>query len=323
MAIAAKFLRTSTQYADKLSMRRERAISPVHTKYNHTSTIDLSAERRRREIIRRLDTIPPLPAAAHEVLSIVAGDPKDTGRLEQTIRHDPALSSQILRVANCAAYYPQTPIDTIHRAVVFLGFSEVRNIALSLSISSVFKGRPRLTGFRTQDFWTHSIATAMISRILAIELDKEEPEIYFTAGLLHDLGRIAMYTCFPDEWGSIVAYAQENGCPLLVAERKFGLQHNLIGAWLAKNWELPSIYQKTIATHHLRLSHPKIGEQGLLIQLADQICHHVGMGLMSPPAVNRRALANAVGLGQDTLEILEEQLDQIEELASSIIDILH
>ncbi|NPA94432.1 MAG: HDOD domain-containing protein, partial [Thermodesulfobacteria bacterium] len=86
----------------------------------NVAVIDLHTQRRKKEIIAKIKRIPPLPAAAQEVLSIVAENPRDIRRLEQVIMHDPSLSSQLLKVANCAAYYPASRINTVHRAIVFL-----------------------------------------------------------------------------------------------------------------------------------------------------------------------------------------------------------
>ncbi len=284
----------------------------------NVAIIDLDTQRRKKEIISKIKRIPPLPAAAQEVLSIVAQNPQDIRRLEQVIMHDPSLSSQLLKVANCAAYYPASRITTIHRAIVFLGFSEVRSLALSLSVSSVFKGKKSRTGFERQKFWEHSIASAMISRILAGELELEETDVYFTCGLLHDLGRAVMDTCFPREWKEILDYAQENECSLIAAERKFGFPHNIIGAWLVKNWDLPPIYYRVIASHHLPPGHPHFNMDGAIVQLADYLGHELGLGLYSRPSCNVVALSNYLGLGQERMELLKEHIEKLAEIAEAI-----
>ncbi len=282
------------------------------------AVIDLDTQRRKKEIISKIKRIPPLPAAAQEVLTIVAENPRDIRRLEQVIMHDPSLSSQLLKVANCAAYYPASRITTVHRAIVFLGFSEVRSLALSLSISSVFRGTKSKSGFDRQKFWEHSIAAAMISRVLAGELEIDETDVYFTCGLLHDLGRAVMDTCFPTEWRQILEYSEEQECSLIVAERKYGFPHNVIGAWLVKNWDLPPIYSRVIASHHLQPGHPHFNTDGAIIQLADHLSHGLGIGLGAPPGCNKVVLANYLGLGQEKIELLEEHIKKIGEIAEAI-----
>ncbi len=286
-------------------------------------TVDLSRKRRYQEVISRLDSIPPLATAAQAVLSALAQDPKDILELEHTIRYDPSLTSQLLKVANCAAYAPRTPIDTVHRAIVYLGFSEVCNISLGLSVLGMFRNSTKNLGFSLRDFWTHSIATAMIARILAEELEEEEPEIYFTAGLLHDLGRLALNYCFPMEWQDIVALAGEGNLPLIKAERlRLGLSHSLVGAWLAKTWKLPKVYVKAIATHHLPMGHKKACTVGALIQLADYLSHTAGMGLMSPPGIKKTAILAYLGLSPEMVESMERQLHEMEEVAETIAEML-
>ncbi len=280
--------------------------------------IDLDAQRRKKKIISKIEEIPPLPAAANEVLTIVAENPKDIRRLEQVIVHDPSLSLQVLKVANCAAYYPVTRITTVKRAIVFLGFSEVRSIALSLSVSSLFKGKRSKTGFDRQSFWEHSIGVAMISRVIAGELELKEIDMYFTCGLLHDIGRMVMDTCFQKEWKQILKLAVESEMPLIKAERKYGYPHNVIGAWLLKNWGLPKVYQRVVATHHLSPKNPHFSLEGGIIGLADKLCHDIGMGLYKSRAVDVSSIAKAIGLGKERLELLEDHIQKISEIAEAI-----
>ncbi len=286
--------------------------SPVLVKFD--------VQRKRREIIKKIEALPPLPASAQQVLTIVASDPKDISRLEETINHDMNLTSQLLKVANSAAYYPEAKINTVQRAIVYLGFSQVRNIALSLSMSSFLKLNRRNRKFDLEKFWIHSIATAMIARILAFELDIEEPEIYFTAGLLHDIGRAAMNACFKVELNEIIERASTEEISLLAAERLFDLPHNMIGAWLVKNWGLPAIYVRAVATHHLSLRNRNANPTGVLVGLADQISHKLGMGFMHAPRASRYKMANYLGMAPDHLHEIEEQLGQIEEIACAIAD---
>jgi putative nucleotidyltransferase with HDIG domain len=285
-------------------------------------SVNIDVQRRRKHIIQRLEALPPLPAAAQEVLTVVAGDPANISRLEQIIMHDPGLSAMLLKVANSPAYYPQTPVTTVHRAIVLLGFSEVKNIALSLSISGMFKNRKSSTGFDRQGFWNHSIATAMIARIIAMEAGEEEQDLFFTAGLLHDIGRVALELCFEEEFRGIIARAEETGSCLLKAEREAQLPHNLIGYWLARGWELPEIFSEIILTHHLPVRHKKMTRQGALVQLADQIAHHMDIGVFPSPPAKRATLANYIGLGAVQLALLEEQLEQIGMLTETITDSL-
>ena len=300
--------------ADTFNIDMKNAHS-LNTTSSPVRAIDINAEKRKREIIAKLDAIPPLPAAAQEVLSIISGEPSHIKRLEQVILHDPALTSQLLKVANSAAYSPASRIDTVQRAIVFLGFSEVRSIALSLCIGNLFKKRSGRTSINRQRFWEHSISTAMISRLLALEVGIEETDLHFTCGLLHDLGHLVLELCFPEEWDRIIKFVWEHDCSLLAAERHFGYPHNLIGMWLARTWELPEVYARTIAGHHLPVGHPKQSFEGHLVQLADYLSHELELGLFAPPRCNKDTVANYLGLGQERLEVLEEHLIHISELA--------
>ncbi len=273
---------------------------------------------RRKEIVARLSVLPPLPAVAHEVLSILSEDPKSIVRLEQTIRHDPILTAQLLRLANSPAFCPHTYIDTVHRAIVYLGFQEVRNLCLGLAIFSMFKSCQGSEKFDEHSFWTHSMATAILSRLLAAEAGEKEPEVFFTAGLLHDLGKLALNTCFPSQLTAIIALAKDSEWPLIKAERYFGLPHTIIGGWLARSWQLPPAYVKAITSHHLSPKHPKWSRIGGLVQLADYMCHKTGMGFMIAPKVNLEVLCFKLSIGQDIVQDLLEQMSLMEDVAQTV-----
>ncbi len=282
------------------------------SKMKKNPIVNLEAQRRKRNIVSKIERIPPLPATAYEVFNIVAGDPDDIKQLEQIIMHDPSLSLQLLKVANSAAYCPITKITTIHRAIIYLGFSEVKNIVLSLSITSIFKDEKKAnSNFDSQAFWEHSIGVAMISRIIAGEVGLENLDMYFTCGLLHDIGRLVIDICFPDIWQQILFNAQKQKISLLEAEKALGYPHNVIGAWLIKNWRLPDIYLRTIVSHHLPLRHPHFNFDAAIIKLADCLCHDIGLGVMEPPFCNKYKVANYIGLSKDRLMLLEEHLNKI------------
>lgn len=306
---------TEEKYMRQVSGSLASASMAIHAH----ETVDLLRQRRTKEILSRLETLPPLPAAAQEVLSIVSDDPKDISRLETTISHDPALTAKLLRVANCAAFAPRTPIDTVERAIVYLGFQEVKHIALGLCVFETLNPGKKIAGINGDAFYTHAIATAFVARMLAEELDYEECEPFFTCGLLHDLGRLALAKCFRSEWKEMTRAAREEEIPLFVAENRLAYPHTLIGMWLARAWKLPEIIVTAIASHHLPVGHPKTNETGALIQLADAICHGLGMGILAPPTIRRTQLVDYIGLSRGYIKDLEKQLGEIQGLARGLI----
>jgi len=311
------FLIPAVRYADRKGVsngNRPRTHPPSRT--GTADVVQLAPQRERREILRRLDALPPLPAVAQEVLSIVSGDPRDLSRLEQAIRYDPALTSQLLKIANSAAYAPATVIDTVHRAIIYLGFREIRSIAFGLSVLGIF--RPSGESSTIEALWIHSVATAITAKLLAVEMGEEEAEVFFTAGLLHDLGHLTIAACFQEDWSSAVKLAREEGLPLMLAEQRMGLSHTLVGAWLARTWGLPDVYVETIAGHHLPPRHPRVTRNGLLVQLADLLCHGNGAGFLGPPLAEKTCLILALGLENDPVEYLEHHLREIEGVAQTL-----
>jgi putative nucleotidyltransferase with HDIG domain len=288
-----------------------------------TVPYDLKLRLKYKEVIKRLNQLPPFPAAAQQVLSIVSGDSDDIVQLETAIRHDPALAAQVLKVANSAAFVTRFAVDTVHKAIVYLGFTEIKNIAVGLSVFGLF--RPENAELETdrRALLTHSIAVATIARLLALELGDENKETIYTSGLLHDIGRVALMVCFSRQWAELAALARQEKCSLFAMEKRFELSHCVIGAWLANSWRLPPVFVQGIATHHFPVRHPKANRIGSIVQLADILAHEAGMGFLEPPLVNVSALAHYLGAPLESIIKLQEQLAQLQGVADEVADLLN
>jgi len=158
-------------------------------------------------------------------------------------------SSKILKIANSPFYGTMTEISNVGRAVVTLGFDEVRSIVIGLSLTGIFSEDLGFDEFDATDLYLHSIGVATAAKMIAEEVDGLEPEDLFTAGMLHDLGRILFCIYFPTELKDILASVTETGMPLTEAEQRYGLTHSDIGAYLAIRWKLSDFLINVIRFH--------------------------------------------------------------------------
>jgi len=225
--------------------------------------------------------IPPMPHTLHKVLQEMDRIAITAKNLEAIIKEDPALTARILKIANSPAYGVSGNIATVSHAIVILGFEEVKNLVIGLSLTQTFGMDMDFGEFSVKDLWMHSIGVANISMEIAKLVNGLDPEEFFIMGLLHDLGRILLCISFKKELGEILDLQESKKIPLNVAEDIYGLSHTEAGAYMVKKWRLSDKIVNAVRYHH----HPKSAgnEERIcaVIYLADQVCHKLGLGWAS------------------------------------------
>lgn len=208
-------------------------------------------------ILSHLDRLPTLPAVALRLLEIVTLDDGSVAEIVRHLRADQSLTATVLSAVNCAAAGVRQPVATLERAVPLLGLTAVRNIVLATSVFGCFAPRDPTKergAFDLLEFWKHALAVGCAARRFSQARPdlKLDPEGAFVAGLLHDLGKVALGALFPKAYERIAAQANESRGDIADSERAvLGADHTVAGRRLAERWRLPRELQETIWLHHL------------------------------------------------------------------------
>ena len=200
------------------------------------------------DCIREISTLPTVVLKVNQMLQ----DFRTTAeQLCRVIETDPALVINILRLVNSSFYGFKSTISNIGNAIIILGFNTIQHAVVSLSVIKTLTPKTILNQLDIQDFWRHSLAVATISRHLADHVDKNMSSDCFTAGLLHDIGKLILASYFPDHFETITQMRLESDISFINAEKKTGaLNHAVIGAYLAEEWLLPKPLVDAIWHHH-------------------------------------------------------------------------
>lgn len=214
-----------------------------------TATVDrLDA----RELLKSAMRLPPLPAIAMQVVK-VSNDPRTAAEdISRLLALDQSLSARILRMVNSSYYASRSEVSSIRQAVVILGFETVRTLTFSTAIMDRFSsddgaGAPRA------EFWKHALGVAMTARVIARhqKRGREQEELAYMAGLLHDIGKVILDEYFHDTFAEILRRIRERGESFREAERAVNsIGHDEIGAFLALQWGLPRAIANAIRHHH-------------------------------------------------------------------------
>jgi len=193
------------------------------------------------------EDVPPFPAVALKALNLMAGT--DTSLLElcNLIRTDPAFSTEVLRIANSPLVTFPKSITNILQASMVLGFRRLRSVVITVGLRSYLSSpfTPLLHAC-----WRHSLACAMIAERIA-SITSHDKDFAYTAGILHDIGRIAMAVTSPEIYSQVAIHGADQPRAMLDTERAlYGMDHCQAGCVLVKTWQLPAEFFEIIDDHH-------------------------------------------------------------------------
>lgn len=266
------------------------------------------------DVVARLDDLPSLPAVVMELLSAIDQEDVDISVLAKRVSHDQALTAKTLRLANSSLYGLQVKVTTIAQAITFLGFQTTRNLITAAAVTGCFPD-PAASGFDHKAFWRHSIATAACAKVLARRL-RFNQDYGFTAGLLHDIGRLVLVTAFPQQYAQAMAYRREHDTYVKDAELAvLGVDHVAAGVALAERWEFSQMIRMAIAHHHDAAG---AGLLATIVHVADAIAHALDVAREPDdlvPVVSSAAWA-ALGLNEEAyLHVFRETELHFDEIA--------
>lgn len=232
------------------------------------------------EILARVESVPSLPTTGVRAIGMIQDPEVGIAEVMRVIEYDPGLTTNVLRLANSAYFAGSRPIVSLRDAGVRLGLNRVFQLVMTLAVSRWASQPVRGYGMSSGDFLKHSIAVAIGAEQLAAALGRGTPPHVFTAGLLHDLGKIVLGTFIEVDATPIMKLAFEEQISFEVAEQRvLGIDHAEVGGVLLENWDLPAEIAQGVRMHHRPLDLEGDAFVVDLIHVADNLCLESGIGI--------------------------------------------
>jgi len=197
--------------------------------------------------------MPSLPTSVKKVLEICNNPQTSPTDLNHVISLDPVLVGRVLKLINSAYYGMGQPVTSLARAIIMLGINTVKNLALSTAVVGQLNPEKKSAGLDMEGFWRHSLCVGVSAKFLAKKrgIDSKMTEEYFTAGLLHDIGKIPLNAVLSEQYMVTVSNADRERKPLTLAEENaFGMNHCEAGGMIADAWKLDGPIGDAIRSHH-------------------------------------------------------------------------
>jgi HD-like signal output (HDOD) protein len=273
----------------------------------------------------RVAEINSLPEVTTKIVQVVE-DPKSTAQeMHDIVKCDPALATKILRVVNSAFYGLPSQIASLDRAILMLGQSAVKNIALASSLARLFKGDAISDQFTARDLWRHCIAVGIGARALAKRAHAPLADEYFVAGLVHDMGLLVIGQLFPQKLSEVTQRCSAQPQDYCAVELELiGADHQTFGLNLATKWKFPPTLRHAVAYHHdpspLKAEFRQLAT---IIYMADTICAKLKHGYYLPAQSQELTenMLKTANVDQSALEAVCSDLpNQITEGESVLLD---
>ena len=228
----------------------------------------------RDELLAALRDLPPLPSVVLELVESLGHEELSAAQYAAKISRDQALAAKTLRLANSSFYGRGRQVHSVAEAISVLGLRTVRGVVTAAGMAGSFR---RHAGFDHNAFWRHSIGSALCAQALAGELQRDDGDLAFTVGLLHDIGRLALASAFAPAYAEVEQWRRDADCPDGEAERAvLGIDHAEVGGLIARQWNFAPAIVDAICKHHAPPAAAEVTLTGIA-HVADAIAHALGL----------------------------------------------
>ncbi len=273
-----------------------------------TAEIDNKVKR----VVSNIRNLPTPPIVFHQIQKVINDPDVSAVKVASILAEDPAMSAKVLRLTNSAFYGLAKEIESVKQAVVIIGFEAIKNLVLSASVLDMFKGK-NLDEEYQETYWRHSLSTAFGCRLMARKIRSRgfvDPDTAFSAGLLHDVGKMVVCCYMPDEHKQLKAEreADTSSADYDIEERLLGYNHAAIGGFLGTQWKLPHKLIEAITYHHTPQQCEEEDPIAYVVALADFVAKKAFHDEEEKPLVGE-----ADQSVMEYLEVTEADLDSFEE----------
>jgi putative nucleotidyltransferase with HDIG domain len=232
------------------------------------------------DVLARVRQLPAPSASLLRVSALARDERSSASDFEQAIRPDPALTANVLRIANSAYFGLRCRAESIRHAVALLGVRRIAEVASAAALAPIIPACVPGYEMSASDFWRHSVAVAVLAERTAAALKLDRCDGLFTAALLHDVGKLAIASFVASASGEILARSRDGETLVRAEHHVLGLDHAEVGAAVAEAWCLPDAAAAAARWHHAPGQAPEGSDRRAVdvVHLADALAHALGLG---------------------------------------------
>ena len=274
------------------------------------------ATNEQQSAIIDVSKLPSLPQTLIELIDKCNGKDRNLREIAAIVARDASISARILQLANSAFIGARNKFNDIEQAVIYLGVDTVRNLAISVSVYETFGSANNFGTLNIAGFWYHSFLTAVLTKTLSQSIRYPSPAEAYLTGLLHDVGKLLLYTAFPERYPSLLE-EQYSGDQLPALEHgTLNVTHPEASSLLVSQWNLEQSITDAVYNHHENeISIAKLGTLSRLLYTANRYSNE----LISGQAISVDLGENLLGIDPKKLpEIINQAKEEVDQITSGM-----
>jgi len=234
------------------------------------------------KIISRIDKLKPVSRVANKILEFIEDSEGSASDLSEIIIYDQAVTANLLKICNSAYYGLSRQVDSVQRAVVFLGINKVVDIVIMAGCAENLRTSQKGYDLCEGELWKNSVSSALMARDLAEKKKLTNVHMIFTAALLKDIGKLVLSQYVADSFERINRLVTDQGYSFKEAEQEvIGIDHAQLGAMVLEKWKFSQKMVDIVRNHHLSEELLTPDSETGLVYLADTLCMMMGIGVGS------------------------------------------
>jgi HD-like signal output (HDOD) protein len=275
-------------------------------------------------IIDEIDQLKPVSDIAGKVMSLLDDPDCGLSDLVDIIRFEPALTTNVLKLANSAYFGLPGKIDDAKQAIIYLGMTQVVELVLLACCSEPFKGSHEGYEMAKGNLWENAVSGAIMANHLAQIKGIKQSSLTFSGALLRDIGKVIMDPYVYSAKDKILGRLKAKDLTFLDAERQvLGYDHTQVGALIAKKWNFPSALQCVLRYYHIPLEAKGCFIEASIVYLADAMCRkmEIGLGLDDAYYMEDERVAKSLGFTeiqtQGVIDDFGQKMERVKALFES------
>lgn len=255
-------------------------------------------------IIEEIDQLKPISDIAGKVLALIDDPDCGVSALSDIICHEPALTANLLKLANSAYFGLPGKIEDAKQAIVYLGMNQVVDLVLLASCANTLDGVCEGYGLARGELWKGAVSGAILAADVAEKKGLKHTGLAFTGGLLRDIGKVVIDQFVKSAFVQIAERMKQQHISFIVAERQvLGVDHAQVGAMLAERWLLPPALTCIIRYCHTPFDADGCVVEAAVVNLADSICRRmeIATGVDDDSYIEDERIPRSLGLTESAI----------------------
>lgn len=273
------------------------------------------------KILSKVENFPSMPAAGSKLLSLLEEQEVSVGEVENIMRYDPGLTANVLRLANSAYFGIPARIGSVKQAIVLLGTNRLIQLVIASCVGAVMNKSIPGYNMPPGNLWRHSIAVSIAAEALVKDKKNIDSEDFFTAALLHDVGKLVLGSFVKEDLTAIESITSK-GIPFVEAENMIlGTDHGEIGAKILAHWAFPEDVVKAVRYHHDPEATEASSMQIDVVHLSNLLCqtHSTAPDSAGRPVELSAAVIDRLGIEISQFGVISEKVAEwVDELSDAL-----